>query len=138
VHEEWTSCKWLFGCLNARKIRLPNKSVFCDISPVSCKPQCKHQLAGFLGTHWQPDRQQDLLGVSQRARRVSRERIPVEVLHRNTPKTALDEALEALAKNGMVCLEMKRIEKGRSAEFGLGALVTLAISPRGERTVTNV
>ena len=33
------------------------------------------------------------------------------VLHRNTPKTALDEALEALAKNGMACLEMKRIEK---------------------------
>ena len=48
---------------------------------------------------------------------MSRERIQVEVLHRNTPKTALDEALEALAKNGMACLEMKRIEKGRSAKI---------------------
>jgi hypothetical protein len=30
-------------------------------------------------------------------------------------------------KTAWSCLEMKRIEKGRSAEFGLGALITLAI-----------
>jgi hypothetical protein len=90
----------------------------------------------FLGTHWQPDRQQDLLGVSQRARRVSRERIQVEVLHRNTPKTALDEALEALAKNGMVLFRNEANRKRKKCRIRSRRINNAGDIPRRKRTVT--
>jgi hypothetical protein len=48
---------------------------------------------------------------------ISRTDISVDVCYRNTPKIQLDQALEALAKNGMARMEIREGENGRRTEF---------------------
>ena len=48
---------------------------------------------------------------------MNRKQILDEVCYRNTPKFNLDLALEALARNGMARLELRKLEKGRKMEI---------------------
>jgi hypothetical protein len=48
---------------------------------------------------------------------MSRDRIIDDVCYRNTPKIQLDQALEALAKNNMARMELRKVEKGRKIEM---------------------